>query len=89
MADEALLNVRVLPRSSRDEIAGWSDGVLRVRLKAPPVEGRANEALRHLLAERLGVPPRDIVIVTGETSRTKRVRIVGLDIETVRLKLGT
>jgi uncharacterized protein (TIGR00251 family) len=54
------------------------DGVLRVRLAAPPVEGRANEALVRFLAARLRLPKRQIQIVSGETSRTKVVSIEGL-----------
>ena len=70
--------VRVTPRASRDAIEGEHAGALRIRLTAPPVEGRANEALRRLLAERLNVPMSAIRIVAGETSRTKRVSITGV-----------
>ena len=87
MPSETLITVRVLPRASRDEIAGWDGDVLRVRLRAPPVEGRANEALLRLLAQRLDVPPRDIEIVSGETSRTKRVRVLGLSRDEVEARL--
>jgi uncharacterized protein (TIGR00251 family) len=85
---EALITVRVTPRASRDEITGWQDGALRVRLRAPPVEGRANEALRRLLAERLGVALSAVTIVSGETARAKRVRIEGIDAAQVQLRLG-
>ena len=70
--------MRVTPRAARDEVAGSEGGVLRVRLRAPPFEGRANEALRRLPARRLSVTPRQVSIVAGETARTKRVCIVGL-----------
>ena len=66
--------VRVAPRASRDAIEGEYNGALRVRLTSPPVDGRANEALRRLLAERLNVPLAAVRIVAGEKSRTKRVR---------------
>ena len=75
MAQEAYLQVRVTPRSSRDEITGWREGVLLVRLRAPPVEGQANEALRRFLALRLGQRLADIEVISGTTSRTKRLRI--------------
>jgi uncharacterized protein len=81
------LLVRVTPRSSRDEIAGWQDGLLRVRLRAPPVEGQANESLRRLLAQRLGLPVSSIELVGPSTSRTKRLRISGLTEEDVRARL--
>jgi len=70
--------VRVSPRASRDAIEGEHDGALKVRLTAPPVDDRANEALRRLLAERLKAPVSAVRIVAGEKSRTKRVSIAGV-----------
>jgi len=75
---EALIRVKVIPRSSRTEIAESGNGVYRVKLTDPPVEGRANRALIALLAEKLGVPKRDIELVSGETGRLKTVRINGM-----------
>jgi uncharacterized protein (TIGR00251 family) len=70
--------VRVQPRARRDEIAGeWQDA-LKIRLIAPPVDDRANEALRRLLAARLKVPLSAVRIASGERSRTKRVEIQGV-----------
>jgi uncharacterized protein (TIGR00251 family) len=69
--------VRVQPRASRDEIAGeWQDS-LKIRLTAPPVDDRANDALRRLLAARLKVPLAAVRIVAGEHSRSKRVEVRG------------
>ena len=85
---DTVIGVRVTPRSARDEITGWQDGALRVRLRAPPVDGKANEALRQLLAKRLGVAPSAVSIVSGETARLKRVRVDGIDEAEVRQKLG-
>ena len=62
-------------------------GGLRVRLTAPPVDGAANEALVALLAERLEVPKREVVIVRGATSRLKVVEVVGLNPGDLRLRL--
>ncbi len=70
--------VRVQARSSREAIEGEFQGALRVRLTAPPVDDRANEALGRLLAERLKVPFSAVRIVSGEKSRTKRVAIRGV-----------
>ncbi|MQA28433.1 MAG: hypothetical protein GEU82_01145 [Luteitalea sp.] len=70
--------VRVVPRASRDAIEGEFQGALKVRLTAPPVEDRANEALRRLLAARLNVPTSAVTIVTGGKGRTKRVSIAGV-----------
>jgi uncharacterized protein (TIGR00251 family) len=69
--------VRVTPRASRNAIEGEYQGALKVRLTAPPVEDRANEALRRLLAERLNVPVSAVRIVAGDKSRTKRVTVAG------------
>ena len=70
--------VRVQPRASRDEIAGEYQDALKIRLMAPPVDDRANEALRKLLALRLNVPLAAVRIAAGERSRTKRVEIHGV-----------
>jgi uncharacterized protein (TIGR00251 family) len=86
MAD-SIISVRVTPRASRNEVAGFDGDVLRVRLKAPPVDGKANEALGRLLAEHLGVRLSDVVIVSGLKSRTKRVSINGVDVAAVRARL--
>ncbi|MBZ5694734.1 MAG: DUF167 domain-containing protein [Acidobacteriia bacterium] len=70
--------VRVAPRSSRDAIEGEYQGALKVRLTAPPVDDRANDALRRLLAGRLKVPVSAVRILAGEKNRTKRVAIAGV-----------
>lgn len=77
------LDVYVQPRASRSEIVGEHDGALRVRLAAPPVDNAANEALVALLAKALGVPKRDIRVVTGATSRRKVVEVSGVTAEEV------
>ena len=70
--------VRVAPRASRNAIEGEHGGALKIRLTAPPVDDRANDALRRLLAERLNVPVAAVRIVMGETRRTKRVSVAGV-----------
>ena len=70
--------VRVQPRASREEIAGEYQGALKIRLTAPAVENRANEALRRFLAECLNVPLSAVKILSGEKSRTKRVQVQGI-----------
>jgi uncharacterized protein (TIGR00251 family) len=69
------LDVRVQPRSGRDEIAGIHGGALRIRLQAPPVDDAANEALVRFLAGALDVPRRHVRIVSGATSRNKVVEV--------------
>jgi uncharacterized protein len=70
--------VRVQPRASRNEVAGVMAGALKIRLQAPAVEDRANEALRELLAELLKRPKSAVRILTGERSRTKRIEVLGV-----------
>jgi uncharacterized protein (TIGR00251 family) len=70
--------VRVSPRASKDEIVGIHGDALKVRVTAPPVEGRANEALVAFLADQLGVRKGQVEIVAGATSRRKTIRVVGL-----------
>ena len=73
------LEIRVIPRAGRSGFAGLRDGALLVKLAAAPVDGAANEELVALLSRTLKIPKRDITIVSGERSRTKRIRIAGVD----------
>jgi uncharacterized protein (TIGR00251 family) len=73
-----IFSVRVQPRASKDEIAGEMGGTLKVRLQAPAVEDRANEALVEFLAGLLKRPKSAVRILSGERSRTKRIEISGL-----------
>ena len=79
-----VLRVRVVPRASRDAVEGVRDGALLVRLTAPPVDGKANEALVRLLARALGIQRRAVVVVAGARARDKRLRIDGVDAATLR-----
>ena len=72
------LRVRVTARASRDELAGLKDGVLHVRVSAPPVDGKANDECVRFFAELAGVPRARVRIVTGLTSRMKVVEIEGV-----------
>jgi uncharacterized protein len=72
-----VLLVRAQPRASKDEIAGEMGGALRIRLRAPAVEDRANEALIEFLAQLLKTPKSAVRIQSGAKSRTKRVEIRG------------
>jgi uncharacterized protein (TIGR00251 family) len=72
------------PRASRTEIVGEHDGALRVRLKAAPVDGAANEELIRILAKTFGVARADIQIISGHASKRKLVSVTGLDAELVQ-----
>jgi hypothetical protein len=73
-----ILAVRVQPRASKTEIAGVLDGSLKVRLQAPALEDRANEALCEFLAHLLKTPKSAVRILSGHRSRSKRVEIRGV-----------
>lgn len=77
----ATLDVLVVPRASSSEIVGWHEGRLRVRLKAPPVDGEANAELVRTLAKALSVPKSAVSLSGGLTSKRKSVRITGLAAE--------
>lgn len=69
--------MRVAARSREDRVEGWREGRLLVRTTAPPVEGRANEAVRRLIAQAAGVAPSRVEVVRGARSRDKTVRVRG------------
>ena len=75
------IDVRVVPRASQAGLAGTRDGAVLVRLNAPPVEGAANAELIDILATALRVPKRNVVIVSGERSKRKRVSVAGITSE--------
>lgn len=76
--ESVIIRVRLTPRSSRNAVVGRTDGVFRIKLTAPPVEGKANQALIAFLAKALRIPKRAIGIVSGEKSREKTLSIEGL-----------
>ena len=78
------IRVRLTPRAARNEVTGWRDGFLLVRLTAPPVEGAANAALVRLLASALGLPKGAVRIVAGLKSRDKTVAIEGMTERAIR-----
>jgi hypothetical protein len=74
-----VFTVRVVPRASKSEIVGSLDGALKIRLAAPPVDGAANEELIKLLSKTFGVSKSAIEILSGQTARTKQVKISGIN----------
>jgi len=85
--DTARLNVRLTPRAARDAIVGFEAETLRVRVSAPPVDGKANEALTRLLASKLRVARSAVRVVAGQSSRSKVVAVDGLTSDEVRRRL--
>jgi uncharacterized protein (TIGR00251 family) len=86
--DACEIAVRLQPRASADEIVGERGGVLVVRVSAPPVDGRANEALCRLIAKRARVGVRSVSVVRGAGSREKVVRVQGMAREQLRRALA-
>lgn len=82
-----IIRVRVTPRSGRDEVMGWAGEELRVRVRAAPVEGQANEAVCRLIAKQAGVPYSAVEVVRGDASRMKTLRIDGLSEIEVKTRL--
>ena len=77
----AVFKIRVVPRASRSEVAGIQGDALKLRLNAPPVEGKANEECIRLLAEILGVRKAQVTIIAGHTARTKTIAVEGIRAE--------
>jgi uncharacterized protein YggU (UPF0235/DUF167 family) len=80
--------VKVIPNAPRTAVAGWLGDALKVRVQAPPVEGRANAALCAGLAQLLGLPGAAVSAARGTTASRKLLRIQGLDLATVRQRLA-
>jgi uncharacterized protein len=83
-----ILRVYVAPRSAGTKVLGLHDGMVKVALTAPPVDGAANKALIVFLAKMLGVSKSSVTIVAGETSRKKTVSVEGIEPEEAIRRLG-
>ncbi|MBI4825459.1 MAG: YggU family protein [Nitrospirae bacterium] len=75
---ELILKIKVEPRSSRSSIIGIYGDALKVKLTSAPVDGKANKELIELLAKELGVKKKDVEIMSGETSKNKVVKLIGI-----------
>lgn len=78
MADPAKLVVKVVPKASRDELAGWIGDALKVRVSAAPERGKANAAVVAIIAATLGVPAPRVRLVAGTASERKTIAVDGL-----------
>ncbi len=81
------LRLRVIPNARRDEVVGEYGDTVKIKIAAPALEGKANEAIRGFLAERLGVSVRAVDLVSGEKSRDKVVAVEGLNGGELRRRL--
>jgi uncharacterized protein len=87
-APQTRVRLRVSPGASRSGIAGRHGDAWKVRVSAPPEDGRANDAVVRLLAAELQLPARDVALVSGQRSRDKIVELTGLDADEARRRLG-
>jgi uncharacterized protein len=85
--DGVEISVRVIPRARKTELAGERQGEVLIRLSAPPVDGAANEALAAFLSTALHCPRRAVSLVSGQTGRSKRLRIDGISEAVARAAL--
>jgi len=85
---ESVFMVKVSPGASGNEIKGWIGEALKVRVKASPEKGKANKELRRFLAKTLGIAPRQVAILSGNTSRDKKVSVQGMEESEIDRKLS-
>jgi uncharacterized protein len=83
----AIVRVHVVPNAKIDSVSGEHGGAIKIKLRAPAVEGKANAALLRFLAEQLELPRHAIVLQRGQRSRDKLIRIAGLTAEDVRTRM--
>ena len=83
-----VITVRVIPKASKTELVGVIDGVLKVRIAAPPVDGAANDELVRYLAKLVGVGRSSVSIVSGQSSKTKRIELAGVDAKSLLAATG-
>ena len=82
------LRVRLQPRARHNEVVGERGGAVLIRVTAPPVDGKANEALCRLIAKKAGVAPSRVTLVRGHTARDKTLNVDGVDTAALRAALG-
>ena len=82
------IEIYIQPRASTTELAGTHDGLIKIRIAAPPVENAANIALIDFIAKRLGIAKRNVRVVSGMTSRRKILEITGVSAETISASLA-
>lgn len=82
--DVLLFTVKVVPRASKTEIIGETDGTLKIRISSPPVDGAANAELGRFLSKTFNVSKSNVEIIGGETSRTKKIKVSGASLEKIK-----
>ena len=87
-ANGVTLRLHIQPGAKKTEVVGPHGEALKIRLAAPPVDGKANACLLAFLAERLDVAKSAVSLISGDSSRAKRVRVAGIDASTAKARLG-
>lgn len=88
VAGGVTFTARIVPGSSREGICGLHDGMVKVKISAPPEKGKANESLIGFLSKMLGVKKRAVSIISGKTNPIKKVQVLGIEAETLLDKLN-
>lgn len=83
-----VLTLHIQPAAKKTEVVGVHGDALKIRLAAPPVDGKANAALIKFIAAQLGVSKNSVTLISGDTARAKRLRVVGVDTSAVRQQLS-
>jgi uncharacterized protein (TIGR00251 family) len=83
-----VIPIKATPNSAKDELQGWLGDHLKVRIQAPPTDGKANERLCTFLAEKLALPKNSVTLSSGASSRQKRVSVLGLSLEEAKRRLS-
>ncbi|EKD69854.1 MAG: hypothetical protein ACD_46C00713G0005 [uncultured bacterium] len=87
MKKEFFLTIYLQPGSKKSEICGMHDGHIKIKLNAPPVDGKANAALILFLSNLIGIPKSSIELISGQKSRIKRIKITGISQEMIDKKI--
>ena len=82
------LPIKAIPNAPRNEVVGWLGDALKIKVHAPALDGRANDALCAFLAVELGLPQRAVTLAHGDKSRQKLVRIAGVTLAEAKIRLG-
>jgi len=83
-----VFSVKIVPGSSRTSVCGFLDGMVKIKVSAPPEKGKANQSLVKYLAKKLGVKRKDVHIISGQTNPVKSIEISGISVEMLAAKLG-
>jgi len=83
-----VFSVKIVPGSSKTSVCGLLDGMVKIKISAPPEKGKANQSLVEFLAKKLGVKRKDVYIISGQTNPVKSVEISGISTEMLTIRLG-